>query len=201
LPAVHAVPTLAVMTEAGLLESVLGGVPNLASCSDLGKLETALSLPPDPIRRLGALSLWVVEDADRLRERLRLANAEHERLVSMVEGWWRISPADGEEAARRLLYRLRLPQKFTDRVLLAWSRSPAGAGDGAWRSLATLPARWSIPQFPLKAADFMARGIDKGRALGAALRAAEEAWIAQGFPVDPTGLKAIADSAARALQS
>jgi hypothetical protein len=50
--------------------------------------------------------------------------------------------------------------------------------------------------FPLKAADFIKRGIEKGPALGAALAAAETAWIAAGFPGDAAALDAIADSAA-----
>ena len=40
----HAVPTLAVMAEAGLLETVLGGVPLLASLRNMIKLEAALAL-------------------------------------------------------------------------------------------------------------------------------------------------------------
>ena len=46
LNAPHAVPTLAVMAEAGILVSVLGGVPLLASLSNLIKLEAGLDLCP-----------------------------------------------------------------------------------------------------------------------------------------------------------
>jgi poly(A) polymerase len=147
----------------------------------------------DPVQRLGALGVRVTEDADRLWQRLRLSNAEHERLQSMGEAWWRISPAD-EQHGRVLLYRLG-PVRFVDRALLAWARSPASAHDPAWRTLATLPERWSVPVFPLKAADFMKRGVPQSPALGAALRAAEEAWIAEDFPADGAAIKAIADAA------
>ena len=41
----------------------------------------------------------------------------------------------------------------------------------------------------------MARGVERGPALGAALRAAEEAWIAAGFPQDATALARIAAEA------
>jgi poly(A) polymerase len=194
LVAEHAVPTLAVMSETGLLVTVLGGVPLLASFANVVKLESAFGLKADAVRRLGALGVAVVEDAERLRERLRLANAEHARLLSMADGWWRISPEHGDLAARALLYRLGA-DCYTDRVLQAWSRSPASVTDGSWRGLATLPARWDAPTFPLKAADFIARGIPKGPALGAALRTAEDAWIAEGFPLDRAALAAIADAA------
>jgi len=196
LRAKHAVPALAVMTETGLLEQVLGSVPQLASFANMIKLEAALALPADPVRRLGALAVAVTEDAERLRERLRLANSEHERLASMAEGWWHISSAWGEREGRVLLYRLGR-ERFTDRVLLAWTRSPQGAADERWQALARLPQRWTPPSFPLRAADFLARGVPKGPRLGAALAAAEEAWIAAGFPTDRAAVAAIAAAAAR----
>ena len=195
LVAAHAVPTLAVMAEAGLLAPVLGGVPYLAGMSNMAKVEAACALAPDPVRRLGALAVMIAEDAERLWQRLRLTNAEHERLASMADGWWRVTPAE-ESAARALLYRLG-PERFIDRVLIAWARSAAGAADAQWRAMAALPQRWTAPAFPIKAADLMARGIAKGRGLGAALAQAEQAWIARGFPADKAALAEIADAVAR----
>jgi len=114
----------------------------------------------------------------------------------MAEAWWELSCATGDHDARVLLYRLG-PEKFLDRVLLAWSRAPEGVADEHWRALATLAARWRAPGFPVKAADFLARGVAKGPALGAALRAAEEAWIAEGFPIDSDALERILTATAR----
>jgi poly(A) polymerase len=190
----HAVPTLISMADAGLLLRVLGGISYLASFENMAKVEAAIGVAPDPTRRLGALGVMVAEHAERLWQRLRLTNAEHERLASMAEGWRRMSPAFGEPAARALLYRLG-PEQFTDHALLGWARSNASSNNADWYTLATLPARWTAPVFPLKAADFIKRGVEKGPALGAALAAAETAWIAAGFPGDAAALDAIADSA------
>jgi poly(A) polymerase len=191
----RAAATLAVMAETGILIDVLGGVPLVSSLADMIAAEAVVGAAPDPVRRLGALAVMVVEDADRLAERLRLSNAEHQQLASMAQGWWRIAPAHDERAARELLYRLG-PARYLDRVLLAWARSQAQASDTAWRELATLPERWTAPVFPLKAADFMSRGVAPGPALGAALKEAEEAWIAAAFPGESPRLAAIADRAA-----
>jgi poly(A) polymerase len=193
LLAPHAAPTLAVMSEAGLLGAVLSGVPLLASFENVAKIEAARGMAPDAVRRLGALGVLVTEDAERLAQRLRLANAEMDRLLAL-EMWWRVAPLAGEQAARALLYRLGA-QAFTDQVLVAWARSPAGVADAAWRELASLPQRWTAPVFPLKAADFIRRGIAQGPTLGAALRAAETAWIAADFPAERAALEAIADRA------
>jgi poly(A) polymerase len=195
----HVVPTLAVMTETGLLGPVLGGVPLLASFANMVKLEATLSFCPNAVRRLGALAVSVIEDAERLRERLRLANAEHERLAVMADGWWEVAPAAGEHAGQALLYRIGR-KSFIDRVLVAWSRSSAGVTDHGWRELARLPLRWQVPVFPLKAADLLERGVQRGPALGEALRIAEEAWIAAGFPDDAEALAAIAADAVRRIQ-
>jgi poly(A) polymerase len=199
LLAKHAVPVLAAMTEAGLLDRVLGGVPLLASVANMRKLEATLALAPDAVRRLAALGVSVIEDAERLRERLRLSNAEYARVASMADGWWHIALQRGEREGRVLLYRLG-PERFTDRVLLAWTRSSEGAADRQWHMLATLPTRWSAPVFPLKSADFVGRGIAPGPRLGAAMAAAEKAWIAAGFPDDRAIMAAIADATVLKLE-
>jgi poly(A) polymerase len=187
--------TIVVMAETGLLGCVLGGVPLLAPFETMLKLEVALGLPADAMRRLAALGTLVEEDAERLWQRLRLSNVEHERLRSMATQWHGLSPAIGDAGARVLLYRLG-PDRFFDRVLIAWSRSSADTADPAWQHLATLPSRWTAPAFPLRAADLIARGVPTGPALGAALRAAEAAWIAAGFPMDSAKLDTIAAEAA-----
>jgi poly(A) polymerase len=197
LLAPHATPTLAVMAESGILGRVIGGVPLLASFENMAKVEAAIGAAPDPVQRLGALGVAVHEDAERLMQRLRLSNAEFERLRAL-DPWWRISPAAGDKAARALLYHLG-PQSFTDRVLLAWSRSDAGAANDDWQKLATLPKRWSAPDFPLKSADFTRRGIAAGPALGNALRAAKQAWIDADFPADAAAIEAIADRVANGI--
>ena len=192
----HAVPTLIAMADSGLLLRVLGGVSYLASFENMAKVEAAIGVTPDPVQRLGALGVRVAEDAERLAQKLRLHNVEQERLVSMAEGWPRILPERGELAAQALIYRLG-PQAFTDHALLGWARSQASANDSNWHAMATTPQRWTAPVFPLKSADFIKRGIEKGPALGAALRSAEAAWIAAGFPDDTNALGAIADAAAK----
>jgi len=195
LVAPRATPTLAVMAETGILGTVLGGVPLLASFENMAKVEAAIGAPADAVQRLGALGVATMEDAERLSERLRLSNAEFERLMAL-EYWWRVKPAAGEHAARVLLYQLGT-KSFVDRALVAWSRSDAGAADAAWRQLATLAQRWIAPIFPLKAQDFLSRGVPKGPPMGAALRAAEQAWVDADFPDDRAAIEAIAERAAK----
>jgi poly(A) polymerase len=161
------------------------------------KAEHAIGLAPDAIRRLGALNVIVSEDAERLTQRLRLANAEHDRLESMGKCWWRISAQSSSQEMRGLLYRLR-GERFIDRVLLAWSRAPESLSDAHWQEIAGLPKHWTPPDFPIAAADAMTRGVPKGPLLGDVLRAAEDAWIAADFPESRAELDIILDAAIKA---
>ena len=137
-----------------------------------------------------ALGVAVTEDAKRIAQRLRLTNAETKTLDSIGHRWWRLAGMD-EATARRRLYRLG-EDAYRNRLLLAWARA-GGADTPDWRQSATLPQRWSAPKFPLKAADFVSRGIAEGPALGHVLTLAEDAWLAADFPLDDAALKAIAD--------
>jgi poly(A) polymerase len=193
MAAPRAAETAVIMADSGILDRVLGGVADLASLARLTEIENTLKLDPDPVRRLGALAVRIEEDAARLRDRLRLSNDEYRRLRSMAEAR-RIGAPFG--AAHALLYRLGADD-YRDRVLVAFARSRAKPEDRTWQGHVALPAHWTPPKFPLAAKDFIERGVEKGPALGQALEAAEEAWIAAGFPADAAAISAIADLAAR----
>jgi poly(A) polymerase len=185
---------VAAMADGGLLLPIFGGIAYTGTFAAMISVERALGLEPNAIRRLGALAVAVSEDARRLAAHLRLTNNETKTLDSMGHRWWRLAGMD-EARARRRLYRLGA-ERYRDRLMLAWARAGQEgqqASSASWRELATLPERWSAPKFPLKAADFVARGIDAGPALGHVLTLAEDAWLAADFPSDEPALKAIAD--------
>jgi poly(A) polymerase len=186
-----AAAAIVAMADGGLLLSILGGIAYTGPFAKMIAVERRLGLEPGPIRRLGALAVAVTEDARRIASRLRLTNAEARALDSMGHRWWRLAGMD-EATARRRLYRLG-EAGYRDRLLLAWARAGDDTEPVPWRELATLPERWSAPKFPLKAADFVARGIAEGPALGQVLALAEDAWLAAEFPLDQSALKAIAD--------
>jgi len=183
--AVHA------MADGGLLLQIFGGVAYLGAFEAMVAAEDELVWKPDPVLRLGALGVAVTEDAKRLATRLRLTNGETRALDSMGHRWWRLAGMD-EASARRRLYRLGV-ERYRNRIMMAWARDGQGADPAPWRDLVTLPERWSAPKFPLKAADFMARGVAKGPALGHVLALAEDAWLAQDFPMEDAAVQGIAD--------
>ena len=182
---------IAAMAEGGLLLPIFGGVAYVGPFAIMIAAERLLGLEPDAVRRLGALAVAVSEDARRVATRLRLSKAETKALDSMGHRWWRLAGMD-EAVARRRLYRLG-EDRYRDRLMLAWARAGGNAEPAHWRQLAALPERWQAPKFPLKAADFIARGIAQGPALGQIMALAEDAWLAADFPLEEPALRAIAD--------
>jgi poly(A) polymerase len=199
LLAEHATPTLAVMSEAGILVDVLAGVPWLASFSNMAKAEADFDLEPDAARRLAALGVRVREDGERLRERLRLTNDETRRLRTMSEHWWQIAPDMGPVARRAILYRIGA-DNYRDRVLLALSRAENKI-DAGWSELYALPDEWTVPKCPFTAQHFIDKGVKKGPALGSILARAETSWIESGFPEEWDILYEIRDWAIREEKS
>jgi poly(A) polymerase len=189
-----ATDAIVAMVDGGLLLQIFGGIAYTGPFAAMIVAERALDRKPDAILRLGALAVAVTEDAKRVAARLRLTNAETKKLDSMGHRWWRLGGMD-QATAKRRLYRLG-EERYRDRLMLAWARAGRDADSQSWRDLVTLPERWRAPAFPLKAADFIARGFSAGPALGHVLTLAEDAWLAAEFPLDDQTLAAIADQAA-----
>ncbi|MEL6952793.1 MAG: CCA tRNA nucleotidyltransferase [Pseudomonadota bacterium] len=154
--------TLTDMASVGALEQVLPQ-PDPSKIKPLIDLEMTLSVPPEWIRRLAALS--PSQDAS---EALRLSKAEGRALREIQ------SAALGPDAPHALGYRLG-QKAATDALLLR-----AALGREPWPASATEQiAQGAGAQFPIRPADLAEHF--SGAALGETLRQREDAWIASGF--------------------
>ena len=84
LSAPRASDVVQTMGECGFLEPILGGLAYPRRLSRLIAIEAARGHDGDAVVRLAALGAAIPEDAERLRDRLRLANAESDRMSSAV---------------------------------------------------------------------------------------------------------------------
>jgi tRNA nucleotidyltransferase/poly(A) polymerase len=185
--------------EAGLLGPLLAGHVDAARLSRLVAIEAGRGEPPDPLLRLAALTLYVEEDAERLRERLRLSNAEFDRLAALG-------------CALPVLHGIEAPPPIAELRLLLFERRRRGALDAltlaqvdggappdearfadAYRFLAAAPE----PTLPISGADLVARGVARGRRVGEALKSFQALWIRAGFPREPETLARLLDEALR----
>jgi poly(A) polymerase len=177
------------MQDYGVLACVVPVAPRPGLLARLATVETGLDLAGDPILRLAALAVELPEDADRLRERLRLSNEDHARLTRAA---WRgpdIGPASDEHGAKAYIY-TEGATAYREHVLIAWARSGEAPTSEAWRERLALSERWQPPQFPLGGGDIMALGIPAGPRVGELLRGLEAWWVAGGFAADETALRA-----------
>ncbi len=186
------------MQEYGLLGFVLPAAPRPGLLARLAAIEARLGLAADALLRLAALAVELPEDADRLRERLRLGNEEHARLRYAALRAPVIGPTVDDRVARADLY-ANGAAAYRARVVLAWARSGHAPEDPAWQRRYTLPERWQPPRFPLGGGDVMAAGLAPGPRVGELLRALEAWWIAGDFMADEVALRARLHQMAREI--
>jgi len=185
------------MGESGFLEPILGGVGYARRLSRLIAIEADRGQAPDAVLRLAALGVVIPEDAERLRERLRLANSEADRLRRAAVA---LTGLHGKEAppsfhALRTLLFGAGREAALDALMLAQAESGAAPSEAAFaaadRFLADLPE----PKLPISGADLIARGVAAGRPVGLALRAFQALWIRAGFPKEPETLMRLIEAA------
>jgi poly(A) polymerase len=177
------------MLAFGLITLVLPAAPRPTILDRLAALEAALGLLPDAMLRLAALAVEVPEDADRLRDRLRLSNEDHARLARAATRMPELGPDAPERAAKTCLY-AEGEAGYRQRTLIAWARSADPPASEGWRGRFALPDRWQPPRFPLGGADVLALGLPAGPRVGEVLRALEAWWIAGDFVADDAALRA-----------
>lgn len=178
-----------VMFDYGLLPQVLGLAPRPTLLARVAALERALGLEPDAIRRLAALAVEVKENAEHLRERLRLSNQEAVGLERASSHTPAVGPTAPERAAKAWLYE-HDAAAFRECVLLAWARSGDAPDSAGWRRRLGLPERWQVPRFPIGGADVMALGVAAGPRVGELLGSLKAWWIAGDFTADEASLRA-----------
>jgi tRNA nucleotidyltransferase/poly(A) polymerase len=184
------------MSQAGVIEVILGmGYP--ARLERFAAFEGAQGKRPDPVMRLGAFSALTVEDAERLRERLRLSNDEAARLSAAART---LTPLHGSERPppashlREMLF-LCGARAAGDALALAFAESAAPPEDAEWREAARYLDETPAPAFPIKGADLIARGVPPGRKLGETLKTLQAKWIRAGFPRDPAAVLRLLEEA------
>jgi poly(A) polymerase len=187
LSAPDPMPALRAMAATGALGIV---VPEADGFDRLARLVALRDVAgaADPLLRLAAMAPVDAAGMAGLAERLRLSNAERDRLVAMAEREPPVAAAMDWRAIRAAIYRLGKPA-FRDRALLAWA-GDAAPGSESWNAVLVTADDWAVPRFPLTGDDAIALGLTPGPALGRALRAVEGWWVEQDFVPDRDSLLA-----------
>ena len=184
------------MGECGILEQTLGFAWRGRFDRAIA-IEAARGAKPDALLRLAALAAMIPEDAERLRERLRLANAEYDRIASAAQaltGLHGILAPPPSDRLRVLLFSAGR-QAARDALFLAEADSGASPDDPAFAAADRFLAETPAPEVPVSGSDLIARGVEEGPRVGEVLRAFRRLWIEAGFPGDPATIDRLAKAA------
>ena len=175
LVARRATEVVAVLSETGLFLRVSGEIP------ELGRFARANGL--DAAGRLASLLVWTEEDAERLRERLRLSNAEHDRLATYARLIARLksAPVLDRAEARRLAFLHGVAPLLEAVAVLAGEPRPILVEDGA-AQIEAFRSGEGAPAFHLTGGDLVRQGVPPGPEIGRRLAEAKRVWLEAGCP-------------------
>jgi poly(A) polymerase len=180
-------PAVRLMAQAGVLAEVLPEAVGLARFEALVAIETEMLFTEDALLRLAALLPDDPAAAAALANRLRLSNAQKDRLVAALDPEPRLVSWMSPRETRRHIYRLGAPA-LCDRVTLAWAASDRPKATPQWRALLPTAQSWKPPPFPLDGEEVMAAGVPEGPLVGAVMREVEAWWVENDFPADKLAL-------------
>ena len=186
LAAENPVPVLRVMAASGILGAVLPGELNIARLERLCAIDETSFFAPDAVLRLASL-LSDASAANAVADRLRLSNADRDRLTDLAGATEKVVCYLSVKETRKLLYRLGTA-RFRDRVLLRWAEDPKESNAIQWRALLAMADAWQRPNFPLTGEDVMAAGVRQGPLVGRILSEVEDWWIDSDFTEDEFSL-------------
>jgi poly(A) polymerase len=186
------------MGESGFLEPILGGVGYTRRLGRLIAIEAERGLAGDAVLRLAALGVAIPEDAERLRDRLRLSTAEADRLKSAAVALIGLHGAQAPPALqglRALMFAMGR-ESARDTLALAQAESEAPPSEASFAAADRFLADTAELKLPVSGADLIERGVPAGGPrVGRALRAFQALWIQAGFPKDPETLTRLLDEA------
>ncbi|MEO4041291.1 CCA tRNA nucleotidyltransferase [Hoeflea sp. CAU 1731] len=184
------------MRQSGVLTAVLPETEKwgIDAIHGLVRAEQQLGWEPDALLRLMAITPPYGPRMAGLCERLKLSNAEKDRLIGWADAE-RLAPTVAESRLARLLYQTS-PGAVIDglRLQLAGARAAAETDNDAliqaagYSRLIAFCERWERPVMPVRGKDLTALGVQAGPEMGRILKAIEEAWIASDFRLDRTAL-------------
>ena len=187
------------MAQAGVLALLVPDAIGLERFDALVGIETGILFSEDPLLRAAAVLPDDPAVGVATAARLRLSNAECDRLAAALGTQPPLVSWMSPRETRRAVYRLG-PGTFCDRALLAWAGSDRPAAAVQWRALLAMARTWTPPTLPLTGQEVMAAGVPEGPMVGQVLREIEAWWIDNDFIDDKLSLverlKAVAQGVA-----
>jgi poly(A) polymerase len=174
LVAHRGIETWRTMLQEGIVDAFLPQATTVDRAGKVAALESLLRVRPDPIRRLGALT--VTGSGAAIADVLKLSNAERARLLAIAAPRpdFAVEPA----LVRREIYDLGNALAL-DLLLVDWAEPDIDA-----QRAFEIVRDWPRPELPVKGRDVSALGVPAGPEIGRHLKDLEDWWIAGDFAAD-----------------
>ena len=190
---------LEIMQDAGILQLSLGLDPDLrpldiewfrrlhALLSEIGNGQTqaAISAPSELL--LGVLAPGEVDGVRFLAERLRLSNAQRDRIARARSLAREFDPTMSAQQIRAQVYKFGR-DGFADALMLAASIAPQVIQIETLRTALATAAEFTRPAQPVTGQDLIERGVQPGPALGSTLGKMTQRWIDSDFTLTKADL-------------
>lgn len=188
ISAANPMPALRQMAASGILTAVLPEARNLERLNAIIEIDAMTFFEADPIMRFGALLPDDGEVAKQVSARLRLSNAQRDRLVAMLSATLRVFCYMSVREMRRTAYKLT-PRVMRDVAMLRWAEDVKRNHNAVqWRALLPMIDSWKPPKLPLDGHHVKLAGVPDGPHIGEVLREVEEWWIDSDFTADEYSL-------------
>lgn len=173
---------IALMEDCGVLQHLLEVNGSLRVLRAIIDQDVEYALAPDSLLRFAALVGGGPERIKTMAAKLKMSNAEAQRLQGAVDPAARedVHKAFGDLAAAERAIMALGAQAFEDQARLA-AASETAPPPRDWRLLAKYAAEWKQPDFPISGGDLILLGYEPGPMLGDALDELKAHWIAERF--------------------
>ena len=172
-----------VMSQQGVLETLLPESSNADGLELYVKLEQREGLAPDPLARLMAMSAREPLQMALLAKRLKMSKSETARLRGWADDDGVLDPYADDRTKFQVIYKSG-KAVVIDRARLRAAGEPDVIKSAHWINLADLAAGWTRPEFPLTGNDLKEAGVKPGPEMGRVMKALEALWVRSGFTVD-----------------
>lgn len=188
ISAENPMPALRQMAACGVLNAVLPEAHNMERLGVLAEIDRTHFFETDPIVRFAALLPDDPATAAAVAARLRLSNAQRDRICAMLQTQIRVFSYMSVREMRRAAYRLG-PKVMRDIAALRWAEDPRHAHNAVqWRALMPMIENWTPPKMPITGNQVRLAGVPDGPQVGQVLREVEEWWIDADFTADEYSL-------------
>ncbi len=188
------IKTLRYMIETGVLELVFRYENDehidfrTYALEELALIEADCDIDPDSFLRLMVLFPRDIKIIKNICAKLRMSNAEKDRLINWAGDTSDINPYMDLKAAKQNIYKMD-ERLFKDRIITEWANDVSLENYNKWQKNLAVASWFVKPVLPVTGADVLRLGVPTGPHVGKILSEIEAYWLASDFTLEKEELE------------